>query len=218
HGVADREGDPEELKASPPAELPSLGLEAILELYREAIDEMPEPPVAVGHSMGGLVVQLLLQEGRLRAGVAIDSVPPAGVNTFQWSFLRSNVPVILKRKQPFVPSKSWFSYAFAHTLDDAELDRVWRTYAVPESGQVARDSGSDIATIDPQADRPPLLLVAGELDHIIPIGLAKKNYAFYEGPPTDFQSFEGRTHWICGQEGWEEVADHVQAWIQETLP
>ena len=116
-----------------------------------------------------------------------------------------------------MPSKSWFSYAFAHTLDDAELDRVWREHAVPESGQVARDSTSELAHIDPTAERPPLLLVAGELDHIIPIRLVRKNVDFYQGPVTDFVSFPERTHWICGQDGWEEVADHVASWVAQTL-
>jgi len=212
-----REGAPEQLKEAPPEGLPDLGLEEVLDVYRAAIDDMPEPPVVIGHSMGGLIVQILLQEGRVRAGVAIDSAPPAGVRTTKWSFLRSNVPVILKRRKPFVPSSSWFAYAFAHTLDHDELERVWRTHAVPESGRVARDSTSALARIDPTADRPPLLLVAGELDHIIPASLNRKNYRFYDGPPTDFVEFPGRTHWICGQEGWEEVADHVEAWLEETL-
>ncbi|MEM7156165.1 MAG: alpha/beta fold hydrolase [Myxococcota bacterium] len=212
-----RRGDPEQLKAAPPEDLPSLRLDAVLDVYRRAIAEMPEPPILVGHSMGGLVVQILLQEGGVRAGIAIDSAPPAGVSTAKWSFLRSNFPVITKRRRPFVPSKSWFTYAFAHTLDDAEVERVWRAHAVPESGQVARDSTSDVARIDPRADRPPLLLVAGELDHIIPVSLSRKNYEFYQGPPTDYREFAGRTHWICGQEGWEEVAAHVESWLEETL-
>lgn len=212
-----RDGGPEQLKAAPPEGLPSLGLEEVLNLYREAIAQMPEPPILVGHSMGGLIVQILLQEGGVRAGVAIDSAPPAGVRTAKWSFLKSNLPVIFKRRRPFVPSKSWFTYAFAHTMDAAEVEDVWRTHAVPESGQVARDSGSDLAKIDPTAERPPLLLVAGELDHIIPVSLARKNYAFYEGPPTDFKEFEGRTHWICGQDGWQEVAGHVESWLDATL-
>lgn len=212
-----RDGDPAQLRATPPEGLPSLGLEEVLDVYRHAIAGMPEPPVVVGHSMGGLVVQILLQEGNVRAGVAIDSAPPAGVSTYKWSFLRSNLPVLFSRQSPFVPSKSWFSYAFAHTLDDAELEQVWDTYAVPESGQVARDSASDLAKIDPTAQRPPLLLVAGELDHIIPASLVRKNHAFYQGPQTDFQEFEGRTHWICGQEGWEEVAEHVESWLEQTL-
>lgn len=212
-----RDGDPEQLKASPPEDLPSLGLAEVLDLYRAAIDEMPQKPVLIGHSMGGLIVQILLQEGRGLAGVAVDSAPPAGVWTASWSFLRSNVPVLLKRNQPFVPTKSWFSYAFAHTLDDTELDRVWRTHAVPESGRVARDSASDLAKIDPTAERPPLLLIAGELDHIIPARLVRQNHAFYRGPRTDLQEFPGRTHWICGQEGWEEVAGHAASWLGEVL-
>lgn len=212
-----RDGDPEQLKAAPPEELPSLRLEAVLDVYRKAIAEMPEPPILVGHSMGGLVVQILLQEGNVRAGVAIDSAPPAGVRTAKWSFVRSNLPVISKRRRPFVPSKAWFNYAFAHTLDDAEVERVWRQYAVPESGQVARDSTTDLAKIDPNAPRPPLLLVAGEADHIIPASLVRKNYEYYDGPRTDFQEFEGRTHWICGQEGWQEVAGYVDSWLENAI-
>lgn len=88
---------------------------------------------------------------------------------------------------------------------------------MPESGQVARDSTSDIAKIDPAADRPPLLLVAGELDHIIPASLSRKNFEYYQGPPTDDQEFAGRTHWICGQEGWEEVAQYVGTWLGRAL-
>lgn len=212
-----REGDPARLKDAPPEGLPSLGLADVLDVYRSAIDALPEPPVLIGHSMGGLIVQILLQEGRGRAGVAVDSAPPAGVWTAQWSFLRSNLPVLLKHSRPFVPSKSWFSYAFAHTLDESELERVWREHAVPESGQVARDSASSMARIDPTADRPPLLLLAGELDHIIPVGLVRQNHAFYRGPRTDLHEFAGRTHWICGQDGWEEVADHTAAWLADVL-
>ena len=213
-----REGSPSELRQSPPEALPTLGLADVLDVYRSAIAALPEPPILVGHSMGGLIVQLLLQEGLGRAGVAIDSAPPAGVSALSWSFLRSNVPVLTKRGKPFVPSKKWFAYAFAHTLDDAELERVWSTYSVPESGQVARDSASPLAKIDPRADRPPLLLIAGELDHIIPASLVRMNHTFYDGPPTDFREFPGRTHWICGQDGWEEVAAHVESWLGETLP
>ena len=62
-----------------------------------------------------------------------------------------------------------------------------------------------------------MLLVAGELDHIIPASLNRKNHAFYDGPPTDFREFAGRTHWICGQDGWEEVAGYVESWLEHAL-
>jgi pimeloyl-ACP methyl ester carboxylesterase len=40
---------------------------------------LPEPPFLIGHSMGGLVVQMLLDRGFGAAGVAISSAPPRGV-------------------------------------------------------------------------------------------------------------------------------------------
>ena len=53
----------------------------------------------VGHSLGGLVVQLILQKNLAIAGVAIDSAPPRGVISAKWEFLKSNWAHI----SPFVP-------------------------------------------------------------------------------------------------------------------
>jgi hypothetical protein len=34
---------------------------------------------------------------------------------------------------------------------------------------------------------------------------------------TDYRAFPGRTHWIVGQPGWEEVADYVMDWIAKQV-
>jgi dipeptidyl aminopeptidase/acylaminoacyl peptidase len=34
---------------------------------------------------------------------------------------------------------------------------------------------------------------------------------------TDYHAFPGRTHWIIGQPGWEEVADYVMDWIAKQV-
>jgi alpha-beta hydrolase superfamily lysophospholipase len=59
------------------------------------------------------------------------------------------------------------------------------------------------------------LLIAGSADHIIPAGLNRSNYARYRRPGsiTDFKEFAGRTHFIIGQQSWEEVADYVESWL-----
>src|ERR1700694_3612223 len=44
----------------------------------EAADSLPEPPVVIGHSMGGLVVQKYLESHTAPAAVLVASVPPAG--------------------------------------------------------------------------------------------------------------------------------------------
>ena len=48
-------------------ELGRLGLHQVIESYAAQIRSMDEKPALIGHSMGGLVVQLLLQQGHLPA-------------------------------------------------------------------------------------------------------------------------------------------------------
>lgn len=69
----------EELRAHPPAELAGLGVTEIVDHYASLIQAQSEPPILIGHSFGGLFVQMLLDRGLGRAGVAIDPAPPKGV-------------------------------------------------------------------------------------------------------------------------------------------
>ena len=64
--------------------------------------------------------------------------------------------------------------------------------------------------------RPPLLITAGEKDHIIPASLNRSNYNKYQGTSiTDFKEFVGRDHFVIGEKGWEEVADYSLAWLEK---
>jgi pimeloyl-ACP methyl ester carboxylesterase len=212
-----REGAPAALRKRPDPALRDLQLADVVEVYRQAIADLGDREVVlVGHSMGGLVVQLLLQEQLAVAGVAISSAPPKGISSTQWSFLRSNAPVLWPSNAPIQPSVGSFHYAFAHTLPIDEVAGIFDTYVVPESRQVGRGPTTAAASIDFANPHPPLLMVAGEDDHIIPASLVAKNAEAYASD-TDHLSFSCRTHWIVGQKGWEEVANAVADWIGERL-
>ena len=60
-------------------ELAGLGLTEIVEHYEELIRGLDRPPVLIGHSFGGLIVELLLDRGLGRAGVAMSPAPPKGI-------------------------------------------------------------------------------------------------------------------------------------------
>ena len=85
-------------KNHPDPQLGHLTLSRVIEHYASLIHMLEEKPILIGHSMGGLVVQLLLQRYEAIAGVAIDSAPPQGVFTTRQAFLKSNWPHI----NPFV--------------------------------------------------------------------------------------------------------------------
>jgi alpha-beta hydrolase superfamily lysophospholipase len=215
----------ESLRANhPDPQLGKLTLKNVVEHFTNTIRGLDEKPILIGHSMGGLVAQLLLQQGLGAAGVAIDSAPPAGVFTTKWSFLKANWPMInpfISKSTPRMMPFDAFQYAFVNTLPLEEQKAAYDRYVVPESRGVPRDSLTSTARIDFKKGHPPLLLIAGSEDHIIPASLNKTNYSKYlatsqtSASITDFKEFEGRVHFIIGQSNWQEVADYILAWLNE---
>lgn len=200
----------------PDAELAKLKLNQVVDHMDAFIRDLAEKPAIIGHSMGGLVVQLLLQRELAVAGIAINSAPPAGVFTTEFSFVKSNFPVI----NPFLLNKpvqmtfEHFQYAFVNTLSLDEQRAAYDRYVVPESRGVPTSSLGAAGKVDFRKLRRPLLITAGEKDHIIPVSLNRSNYQKYKGPSvTDFKEFAGRDHFIIGERGWEDVADYCLAWL-----
>jgi pimeloyl-ACP methyl ester carboxylesterase len=203
----------------PEPALGKLTLDDVVEHYAKIINKLDDKPILIGHSMGGLVVQLLLQRGLGVAGIAIDSAPPKGVISLQWSFLKSNWPVIspfVKKDQPCLLTVDQFGYAFAQKLSPTELRAVYEREVVPESRRVGNAPTTSAARIDFSGQRGPLLFIAGGDDHIIPASLNWSNYRKQRESPalTEFREFAGRTHYTLSQPGWEEVADFAISWLR----
>jgi pimeloyl-ACP methyl ester carboxylesterase len=110
-----------------------------------------------------------------------------------------------------------FQYAFVNALPQAEQRSAYDRYVVPESRGVPTQSLTSVARIDFKKPHPPLLITAGEKDHIIPASLNLTNYRKYKASPsvTDFKQFEGRDHFGVGEKGWEEIADYSLAWLEK---
>jgi len=205
-------------KKHPDPELGKLTLTDVVEHLANTIEKLDDRPILIGHSMGGLAVQLLLQRDIAAAGVAISSAPPMGVFTAQWPFLKSNWPHItpfVSQANPIQMTLERFQYTFVNALPLAEQQAAFERYVVPETRRVPRESLT--AKVDFKKPHPPLLLVAGSTDHLIPAALTTTNYKKYQHSAslTDFKEFAGRTHFIIGQKGWEEVADYILAWLGE---
>src|SRR3954471_8743169 len=77
-----------------PAALAGLGLREIADHYDKVIRSLGEPPILIGHSMGGLIVQILLDRGLGAAGVSIDGTAPKGVFRLPFSVIRAANPVL----------------------------------------------------------------------------------------------------------------------------
>jgi pimeloyl-ACP methyl ester carboxylesterase len=198
--------------------LGALTLPQVIEHIEGTIRALPEPPIIIGHSFGGLLTQLMLQRGLGAAGVAIDSVPPQGVFSLEWSFLRSLWPVLtpfVRVSSPYYMSFEHFQYSFANALPLEDQRAGYEADIVPESRRFARAGLSRHARVEFARERAPLLLIGGEEDHIIPASLNRTNFRRYRKTPstTEFKEFAGRSHYsVIAGPGWEQVADYALDW------
>ena len=206
----------------PDPALGRLSLPEVIEHHVKILRSLPEKPIVIGHSFGGFLTQLLVQRDLAAAAVAIDSVPVKGVITTKWSFVRSLWPVV----NPFVPETSpylmtfpEFQYTFVNGMPLPAQKGAYEAEVVPESRRVARAALSALGRVDFGRNRAPLLLVAGEKDHIMPASLNRTNFERYGNSPavTAFKEFPGRNHYLIGAPGWEEIADYVLEWATKQL-
>jgi len=223
-----KHGDVEEMRETG-EDSKGLGVAEIVDHYDGLIRELDEPPVLVGHSYGGLFVELLLDRGLGRAGVAMSPAPAKGILKLPFSTLKAGTPVLAH------PSK-WhgvvtltleqFTYGFVNTFTEEKAKQAYERYAVPETGQILYEGASASFHLHPPTEvhfklgeRAPLLLVGATEDHTVPASLTKAQYKKYEHSPakTDYLEFEGRPHLHMVADDWQEVAAAIDSWLDGVL-
>lgn len=213
------EGEPSTLRQNPPKGLGSLDFAKVVDHYREFLKRLPEKPILIGHSMGGLIVQKLMMLNLGAAGICIAPAPPAGVFTFNLNFFLLNGQTInpLKGDSVCLPGVKWFHRAFCNTTTLERAAIEYEKWVVPESRNIPRSILGPGGRLKMDLPHPPMLFVGGAQDHLIPLDLVRKNKKRYTNPSSivDLKVFSERTHFICLQPGWEEVAEFIYDWIIE---
>jgi len=206
-----REGDIELLRRDP-SSFANLGLTEVVDHYEQIIRGLETPPIIIGHGVGGLATQILLDRGWSAAGVAIASAPPKGV--FRSVF--RNLKLALKGRS-LTPQQ--FHYDFANTFAEALSIAAFERYVVPAPNRILRQAA--LANFGPDApstvrfhndSRAPLLLVAGGKDRVVPSSMVKANFDSYRESraETDYKEFPDQTHFSLLRE--TKVADYVLGW------
>lgn len=214
------DGEAATLRAQyPSAALSKLTLDDVVAQFTDIARGLKEKPIIIGHSMGGLVTQILLNRDVGSGGAALDPAPPRGVFALSLPFLKSNFPIINPLEsvdKPMLMTYEQFQYGFVNDMPEAEQKAAYERYCLPESRRVGRGGFSSIANLDFSKTRVPLLITAGSIDHTIPASLNRANFAKYRGASNvALHEFEGRNHFLIGQPGWEQVADFVLTFLKD---
>jgi pimeloyl-ACP methyl ester carboxylesterase len=202
---------PEELRnRHPDAAVASNRLAALIHYFAAIIKALPEQPIIIGHSLGGLIVQLLLQRGLGVAGVAMHSFPPRGIPTL-WKAMGFFTST---RKTYLISFREW-KYFIANGVSCEGQKESYYAYAIPESKQIVRDIFCCQTKINFRNAHPPLLFTAGTHDRLIPAAVNEKNYKKYNSyaAVTHFKQFAGTNHLVFEPSPWKEEAEYIFAWL-----
>ena len=216
----------DQLRADPSA-IENLGIEEILDSYDAIIRELDVPPIIMGHSFGGAFTEILLDRGLGAAGAAIDAAGVRGITKLPFSTLKSGFPVLknpANKHRAVALTFEEFHYSFTNTMSEDDAMAAFERYAAPGPGRVLWEGA--FANFNPRtplqvdfrnADRAPLLLIAGGSDHIVPAVVDKAAAKRFQRSEaiTEYKEFPGRSHFTVGEERWEEVADYALDWTVE---
>lgn len=216
----------EELRQHPSA-IARLGVAEVADHYDHLIRDLGHPPVIIGHSVGGLVVQILLDRGLGAAGVAIDPAPARGLGRPSLPMLRVGLstlrnPAPAHKAIPLRPGQ--FRRMFTNTLSQRHAAEVRERYYIPGPGRATRQVSfanfalDAVTGVDGDRGRHvPLLLISSGQDHIFPDTVAKASFKRYRQSKavTRYKEFPERSHYTIGEPGWEQVADYALRWSME---
>lgn len=209
----------------PGADPPSgLGRTSLLDYAGDLADEikkLKEKPILMGHSMGGLLAQILAGKRLAKAAVLIIPAPPAGVFSLSWSQIYSFSEVILRWgfwKKAHQPSYAKAVYSMLEKLPSSERRYIYDR-CVWESGRALAEIafwffGFKGARVDPNEVTCPVLTVAGGEDRITPARITRRVAKRYKQDST-YLELAGHAHWIIREPGWQKAAAYIHSWMKE---
>ena len=207
--------------AKPPRALGSTSLVDYAQDLEAAIAGLGAPPILLGHSLGGLLAQMLAAKVKARALVLLAPCPPWGVLPSTLFEIASAQAMMLTGSPFDQVLQPDYGVAAAHSLDRLPVPERKRVFArfVPESGRATFEilhwgwDARRASHVDARGVTCPVLCLAGEHDKINPPSTMRRVTALYRH--ATFEDLPGHSHWLFGEPGWEKIAARAVAWLDE---
>lgn len=208
-------------------DLHSAGVQDYVDDVRRVMADLDRPPVIIGHSMGGMIVQRLIESWdprRFRAdrpiagAVLMASVPPGGLWGTTWH-MATHTPHLLwalAEMQTFgtaaAPPEHLHRALFAGAVP---LDLTHRYLArfQSESLRAQMEMTFSPPPVATNGKSIPLLVVGATEDSFVPPWMARTTARHYDAP---CQIINGMGHAMMLEPDWPQVAERLHGWLEET--
>lgn len=204
----------------PPSGLGTTSLTDYVKDLEALILSLGEKPILFGHSMGGLLSQMLAERDLASRLVLLTPASPSGINALRLSVIKTFWSVLTTWKFWQKPHRLPFSaavYGILNALPETEKKAIYNHF-VYESGRASAEIGfwyldpNQTTKIDASKVTCPVLVVCGAQDRITPATIARKVVQKYKSVST-YKEFQNHGHWLTHEPGWEQIADSIFNWV-----
>ena len=125
----------------PPPEVGGASLTEYVDFLEKEIEKLDEPPIIIGHSLGGFLAQSLASRGLGIATVLLAPAAPAGVFAIEWSSIKVFLPGLLRWgfwRKPYKPPYENIVFGVYHLTPEKERREIYEKM-VYDSGRIATE-------------------------------------------------------------------------------
>ena len=185
------------------------------------IRTLPQQPILIGHSMGGLLAQILCARQLAVSAVLLCPASPSGVHGLTASIVRSFFSVMTRWgfwKKPNKLSPAAARYALFNRLPADSAENAYQQMRY-ESGRAAFEIGfwlldrNKASQVDNRKVRQPMLVISGADDHITPAAINKKVANRYD--QAEYRCYPNHAHWLIAEPGWQSIAGDIAGWLEQ---
>lgn len=182
---------------------------------------MPTPPVLVGHSMGGMVVQKYMHAHPTPAAVLLASVPPHGLIGTFCGMAFTNPRLfrelgIIQTLGPWMADAACIRRAlFSDDCPESVIEAILPRLQIESSMVILDLVGLDLPPSLPSPLlKTPVLVLGAERDAFVYRGAVEATAQTYR---TQAEIFPNMAHAMMLEAGWRAVAERMCGWLEQTL-
>ncbi|MFC2041763.1 alpha/beta hydrolase [Chloroflexota bacterium] len=211
-------------KDAPNPELGTTSLLDYAEDLEKEINKLETLPILMGHSMGGLLAQILGNRGLAKALVLLTPAAPHGIIALKPSVIRSFWSGLMRWGFWKKPMRQTFNEAVYSTLQlmtTEEQENLFSKF-VYESARAACEIGFSFfdskraARVDESRVTCPVLVIGAVQDKIAPVSVVRKVADKYKAVST-YKELADHAHWVIGESGWQEITEYISDWLNEQV-
>ncbi|HCM04524.1 MAG TPA: alpha/beta hydrolase [Oceanospirillales bacterium] len=187
----------------------------------ERVKQQSTPPILVGHSMGGLLVQLVAAQVPCQRLILLSSAAPAGINGLSISAIRTLGSNLLRfplwKKITEVKLEN-VRYGLANS-QSSELQQEIAKNCTYESGMATLQISMGLmlrsysaAHVNAEKIKCPVLIIGGTADRITSIGV-QRNIAKRFGAQCKLVEITDCCHWTVSGKYFPQIQSKIVDWL-----